>query len=140
MKLTTHFTLEEFIRSNTATRLKINNLPNKQQIANLLELCREVLEPIREAYGKPIIVTSGYRCPELNKAVGGVATSEHLQGMAADIRTLSDTKADNKKLWMICIEVLKLRKFGQLINEHNYDWIHLSYNVKRNRKQILELP
>ena len=140
MKLTTHFTLEEFIRSNTATRLKINNLPNKQQIANLLELCREVLEPIREAYGKPIIVTSGYRCPELNKAVGGVATSEHLQGMAADIRTLSDTKADNKKLWMICIEVLKLRPFGQLINEHNYDWIHLSYNVKRNRKQILELP
>lgn len=140
MKLTTHFTLEEFIRSNTATRLKITNLPNKQQIANLLELCREVLEPIREAYGKPIIVTSGYRCPELNKAVGGVATSEHLQGMAADIRTLSDTKADNKKLWMVCLEVLKHRQFGQLINEHNYDWIHVSYNASRNRRQILELP
>lgn len=140
MKVTEHFTLEEFIRSNTATRLKIANLPNKAQIANILELCRNVLEPIRERYGKPIIVTSGYRCPELNKAVGGVATSEHMQGMAADIRSSSDTRADNKKLWNICIEVLKGREFGQLINEHNYDWIHVSFNKNRNRKQILSIP
>lgn len=140
MKLTTHFTLEEFIRSNTATRLKITNLPNKQQIANLLELCREVLEPIREAYGKPVIITSGYRCPELNEKVGGEPSSEHLLGMAADFRTLSDTRADNKKLWMVCLEVLKHRQFGQLINEHNHDWIHVSYNATRNRRQILELP
>ena len=140
MKLTTHFTLEEFIRCDTATRLKITNLPNKQQIANLLELCRNVLEPIREAYGKPVIITSGYRCPELNEKVGGEPSSEHLQGMAADFRTLSDTKADNKKLWMVCLEVLKHRQFGQLINEHNYDWIHVSFNASRNRRQILELP
>lgn len=140
MRLTTHFTLEEFIRSATASRLNIINLPNREQIENLVALCRNVLRPIREAYGKPIIVTSGYRCPELNKAVGGVSTSEYMQGMAADIRSVSDTRADNMALWKICKEVLQTRQFGQLINEHNYDWIHISYNEHNNRRQIISIP
>lgn len=140
MKITSNFTLEEFIRSNTATRLGITNLPNKEQIANIYDLCKNVLQPIRQAYGKPIIVTSGFRCPELNKAVGGVPTSEHLQGMAADIRSLSDSRQDNQELFKVCVQVLRYRSFGQLINEHNYDWIHVSYNPNRNRKEMISIP
>lgn len=140
MRLTTNFTLEEFIRSTTATRLHIINLPTREEIENIVDLCRNVLQPIRDAYGKPIVVTSGYRCPELNKAVGGVATSEHMKGMAADIRSVSDTRADNKALWEVCRKVLATRQFGQLINEHNYDWIHISYNKHNNRMQIISLP
>lgn len=140
MKLTTNFTLEEFIRSTTATRLHIINLPTREEIENIVELCRNVLQPIRDAYGKPIVVTSGYRCPKLNKAVGGVATSEHQKGMAADIRSVSDTREDNKALWDICRKVLATRQFGQLINEHNYDWIHISYNKNNNRMQIISIP
>ena len=83
-----------------------------------------------------IIVSSGYRCPELNKAVGGARTSQHTLGQAADIHTKSNSKESNKQLFEL-IKQLKL-PFDQLINEYNYSWVHVSYS-NRNRRQILNI-
>lgn len=80
-----YFTLQELTRSDTAERLGIDNTPDAAVVAHLEELTERLLDPLREAFGRPIIVTSGYRCPELNKAVGGSPTSAHLQGYAADL-------------------------------------------------------
>ena len=80
-----HFTLKEFVKSDTARRLGIDNTPSPQVEERLRQLVDYVLDPLREAYGKPIYVNSGYRCPALNRAVGGVAHSQHLTGEAADI-------------------------------------------------------
>lgn len=80
-----YFTLQELTRSDTAESLGINNTPDAAVVGHLEELTERLLDPIREAFGRPIIVTSGYRCPELNKAVGGSPTSAHLQGYAADL-------------------------------------------------------
>lgn len=91
MKLTDHFSLSEFTRSSTADRLHINNtidlsVPSGQSVfKNLKNLCEQVLEPLREHFGIPVVICSGYRCPQLNKAVGGVPNSQHLKGEAADI-------------------------------------------------------
>lgn len=137
MKLTEHFTLEEMIKSPTAVRLGIDNTPSKEVIANLKALCTHILEPLRKAYGKPIIVTSGYRCPALNRAVKGAAQSQHQFGFAADVRSVSDTREDNHELWAV------LKKLGlpidQAINEYDYNWLHLSYSP-RNRRRFFSLP
>ena len=131
-----HFKLNEFLKSSTATRLRIDNSPSKEIEANLNALVDNILDPLREAYGKPIIITSGYRCPKLNKAVRGSKTSQHLKGQAADIRTVSDTPEENKKLFDL-IQELHL-PFDQVINEYNFDWIHVSYS-SRNRRQVLNI-
>ena len=131
-----YFTLKELTKSNEAKRNKINNVPTKQEEQNLVALVENILDPLREAYGKPIIVTSGYRCERLNKLVKGSKTSQHRLGQAADIRTIEDTKEENKKLFDLIIE-LKL-PFDQLINEYDFDWIHVSYSP-RNRRQILNI-
>ena len=80
-----YFTLQELTRSDTAKRLSIDNTPDAAVMSHLETLVERLLDPLREAFGRPIIVTSGYRCPELNKAVGGSPTSPHLQGYAADL-------------------------------------------------------
>ena len=85
VRLSPHFMLSEFTQSSTARRLGIKNEVNSQQLANLTNLCRYVLEPLRKRFGKPIYVNSGYRCPELNRAVGGAIKSYHQYGRAADI-------------------------------------------------------
>ena len=131
-----YFTLHELTRSATASRLKIDNTPSQEVVQNLELLVKNVLDPLREAYGKPIIVSSGYRCPKLNKAVGGVKNSQHMLGQAADIKTTSDSPADNRKLFDLARE-LKL-PFDQLIDEFGYDWIHISYGP-RHRKQVLHI-
>ena len=131
-----HFTLRELIKSDTAIRKGIKNIPNKQEEQNLNALVDKILDPLREAYKKPIIVTSGFRCEELNRLVGGSKTSQHRTGQAVDIRTISDTPEENKKLYDLIIE-LNL-PFDQLINEHNFDWVHVSFSEK-NRKQILKI-
>ena len=95
-----YFTLKELTKSNEAKRNKINNVPTKQEEQNLVALVENILDPLREAYGKPIIVTSGYRCERLNKLVKGSKTSQHRLGQAADIRTIEDTKEENKKLFI----------------------------------------
>ena len=130
------FALKEFVKSNTAARLGINNNPSEDVKKNIELLVEKILDPLREKFGKPIIVTSGYRCKELNKAVGGAAKSQHMSGEAADIRTVEDSKSANKELFNLIIE-LGL-PFDQLINEHDYDWVHVSYG-KRNRRMILKM-
>ena len=130
------FALKEFVKSNTAAGLGINNNPSEDVKKNIELLVEKILDPLREKFGKPIIVTSGYRCKELNKAVGGAAKSQHMSGEAADIRTVEDSKSANKELFNLIIE-LGL-PFDQLINEHDYDWVHVSYG-KRNRRMILKM-
>lgn len=131
-----YFTIKELTKSKTALRYGIDNIPNKQQERNLIKLVENILDPVREKYGKPIIVSSGFRCEKLNRIVGGARTSQHLTGEAADIRSVEDTPEENKKIFNL-IKELDL-PFDQLINEYNYDWIHVSYSNK-NRKQLLNI-
>ena len=84
-KIKKYFSIDELCYSNTAEKNNIKNIPNKEEINNLHNLIDEVLQPLRVAYNKPIIVTSGFRCAELNKLVGGKSNSQHLRGQAADI-------------------------------------------------------
>lgn len=135
MNLSKHFTLDEMIKSPTAQRLGIENAPNAEQLENLRDLVEYILEPLRIHYGRPIIVTSGFRCTKLNKAVGGSSTSQHVKGQAVDIRSVSDRRDDNKELFEM-IREMKL-PFDQLINEYDYDWVHVSYSPK-NRRQVLK--
>lgn len=129
-----YFTITELCKSSTATKYKIDNTPNQEIIDNLEQLVEHVLDPLREGYGKPIRVNSGYRCPALNKAVKGSKTSSHMKGLAADITVGSPTK--NKQLFELAQE-LKL-PFDQLIDESNFSWVHISYS-KKPRKQVLHL-
>lgn len=131
-----YFTIAELTQSDTANKKGIKNIPSKEEENNLVALIDNILDPLRQAYGKPIVVTSGYRCQALNKAVGGANTSQHLHGQAVDIRSVSDTREENKKLFDL-IQNMKL-PFDQLINEYNFDWIHVSYSNK-NRRQILNI-
>ena len=105
MYLSKHFTLDELTKSATATRKGIDNTPNEQALKNLQDLVVNVLEPLRVHYGRPIIITSGFRCEKLNKAVGGSPTSQHVLGQAADIRSVSDQRCDNKELFDMIIEM-----------------------------------
>lgn len=87
ISLSPHFKLSEFTRSNTASKYNIPNIPNEEQIANLKALCENVLEPLRQWYGKPIVISSGYRCPAVNNhpEVRGATKSQHMTGEAADL-------------------------------------------------------
>lgn len=129
-----HFTIKELTSSPTAEKYGIKNEPNATEKACLVKLVDKILDPLREAWGSPIIVTSGFRCDRLNKVVGGATSSQHRRGEAADIRTLSDKPSDNKRLFDLIVK-LKL-PFDQLINENDYDWVHVSYS-SRNRRQKL---
>lgn len=121
-------------KSATAQRKGIKNDPSIQVCKALTALIEKVLDPLREAYGKPIIVTSGYRCEKLNKAVGGAASSQHVKGEAADIRSVQDTPEENKKLFDLIVK-LGL-PFDQLINEYGYDWVHVSYGPRHRRQKL----
>lgn len=128
------FTKSELTRSDTARILKIDNTPTPEASAALDALMWNVLDPIRRMWGKPIIVNSGYRCPKLNAAVGGSATSQHMKGEAADIA--AGDPAKNKELFdMIAQSAIP---FDQLIDEKNYRWIHVSYRPN-GRRNILHL-
>ena len=129
-----YFTIKELCKSSTAEQKKIDNTPNSEIVNNLEKLVEYILDPLREKYGKPIIVNSGYRSPALNKAVNGSKTSQHMKGLAADITAGSVTK--NKVLFNL-VQELNL-PFDQLIDEKKFRWIHVSYSNKP-RKQILHL-
>jgi len=131
-----NFTMNEMTRSATAKRYGIDNTPSPEVAYNIRNLVEKILDPLREAWGQPIIVSSGYRCGRLNKIVKGKPTSQHLLGQAADIHTVSDRPEDNKRLFDL-IRKLDL-PFDQLIDEYGYNWIHVSYGP-RNRHRILHL-
>ena len=125
-----HFTLSELKKSVTADKLGINNNIPLSIIPNLEILINQVLNPIAEYMDKPIFVNSGYRCPLLNKAVGGVAGSQHVLGQAADITTRS---RENDLIMERYIEENLV--FDQMIVYKNF--IHISYKTMGNRKQII---
>lgn len=134
-----YFSIEELCRSETADAKGIDNCPSAVVRGNLEALVSNVLDPLREAFGKPIIVNSGYRSTLLNNILGGARSSQHTRGEAADI-TAEDVK-DNKQLFEIIRENLP---FDQLIWEKGTrtypDWIHVSFKREgRNRKQILKI-
>lgn len=125
-----HFTLSELKKSTTADKLGINNSIPMSIIPNIEMLINQVLDPIREYMDKPIYVNSGYRCPLLNKAVGGVAGSQHVLGQAADITT---RLRENDLIMERYIEENLV--FDQMIVYKNF--IHISYRTTGNRKEII---
>lgn len=137
-KLSAHFTLHELLASQTATRKNITEQfePPEEIIENLKFLCKSLLEKLRELNGgNPLFISSGYRCPRLNKAVGGVKNSQHLQGHAADVDFGS--KLANKQFFD------KIKKsdldFDQLLNEFGFSWVHISMKKEGNRRQVLNI-
>jgi len=144
MQLTEHFSLSEFINSSTARSRKIDNSLYPQDpehskiIANLKVLCENVLEPLRQHLGVPVIISSGYRCPPLNKAVGGVRNSQHMTGEAADIYLPS--LEEGREMMRFIMENCT---FDQLLWEKeskssNNIWIHISCKLdsNQNRHQV----
>ena len=144
MRISKNFTLAELTKSNTATRLGISNTPDKEGIHKLRLLATELLQPLRNAVGA-LRVTSGYRSESLNKAIGGSNNSQHTKCEAVDLQFVKRGKMDNMKIFDAIIN--HALEFDQLILEFggatadkdsdNPDWIHLSWKIKGNRRQIL---
>lgn len=133
-----YFTIAELCDSDTAKKLCIYNEPTAAVADNLVRLVENVLDPLRKAYGKPINVNSGYRSEALNKVIPRSSkTSQHLTGQAADIVGTPNTPAENAKLFNLILS-LGL-PFDQLIDESNMKWVHVSFNIKKNRHQIMKL-
>ena len=137
MKLSENFTLEELIRSNAAERMGFDNVPKDEKVVeNLRSLCLEVLQPLRDYVGAPVHINSGYRCPELNMAVGGVKNSQHCRGEAADIRIVSPKQG---REWAAWIE--DNCRFDQMLLERNKNgavWLHVSCkrDASKNRQSF----
>jgi len=138
MRLSRYFTKTELIKSNTAIREGIVNIPNEQELINLVHLCTHVLDPCRAFFGKPLHVTSGYRCLELNRLLKSKDNSQHTKGQAADIYVRG---VDNMKLAEFIRDNLS---FDQVIAEKLQrddgakGWVHASYNAFGvNRKNVL---
>ena len=138
MKLTKNFSLEEMYRSDTAQRCGIDNKPQTEEVVeNLRALCLEVLQPLRDHLGKPVVVSSGYRCKDLNKKVGGVENSQHLKGEAADIKV-----RDREELIDVMRYIMDETDFDQLIREKSgtTEWVHVSHKRNgNNRRMVLRL-
>jgi hypothetical protein len=138
MNLSKSFTLNELTKSQEATRLGIDNTPSEEHILNLKILCDNILQPIRDFYGLPVSVSSGYRSPELCEAIGSSRTSQHARGEAADFeifgvanKDLSDWIVSNLEYDQCILEFWN-------INEPNSGWVHCSFSTKYNRKQYLK--
>ena len=137
MKLSDNFSLTEFTKSQTAERKGIENSPNEIHIKAMESLCFNVLERVRSAFGKPIMINSGYRSPALCEAIGSKSTSQHAKGQAADIEIPG---VDNLKLAQYIQDKMD---FDQLILEcytgdPSSGWVHVSYNNQgENRKDVL---
>ena len=135
-----YFTIQELYRSQTAAARGIDNTPSLYALQNLTALVDNVLDPLRATWHRPITVTSGYRCPQLNRIVGGSATSQHTKGEAADITATPSTPQDNYQLGRL---IAQLGDFDQLIFEDTGRndllplWIHVSYKrLGFNRREI----
>jgi hypothetical protein len=139
MQISKHLTLAEVSRSETAKRKGINNTPSGEHLANFKLLAEKIFEPIREHFGVPILISSGYRSKELNSAIGGSLTSQHCQGEAIDI-DMDGTTITNAQVFNYIKDNLN---FDQLIwefgTDKNPDWVHVSYESSgKQRKQILK--
>ena len=138
MNLSKSFTLNELTKSQEATRLGIDNTPNEEHILNLKLLCENVLQPIRDFYGMPVSVSSGYRSAKLCEAIGSSSKSQHTKGQAADFEIFGVANKD------LADFVVKNLDYDQCIlefwneNEPNSGWVHCSFNALGNRKQFLK--
>ena len=130
MQLSKNFTLAELTR----TSAPYENYPQVKERIALKQLVDNVLQPLRDLYGKPIKVNSGYRSPLVNIAVKGAKNSQHMKGEAADIT--GGSREENIKLYNLIRNNLP---FDQLINEYDFSWVHVSYKSKGNRKQELKI-
>ena len=137
MKLSENFSLAEMTKSDTALRLDMDNTPDDEAIDNMTALCENVLQPVRDHYGKGVKVNSGFRHPDVNAKVGGSKTSDHCKGMAADIEIPGVANADLAE-WIV-----DNLEFRQVILEFytpgipDSGWVHVSYNPDDNKKQVL---
>lgn len=137
---TKNFSYDELIASATAKRLGLDNTPSPEEKEKLRKLAEDILQPIRDRWRSPIIVNSAYRSEAVNKAVGGVPTSQHRLGEAADIKV--GGKDRNKKLFKAIYNMISKGeiKVGQLIDEYNYQWIHVSLpRTNKPNNQILHI-
>ena len=139
MKLSGHFSLAELTKSQTATRKGIDNKPTLDHIENLTELCTQVLEPTRRNFGKPMVISSGYRSEELCEAIGSSKNSQHAKGEAADFEMFG---VDNKELAKyiknnLVFDQLILEFYNPDHNDPSSGWVHCSYSKEENRKQSL---
>jgi len=132
MQLSEHFHLSEFVRSDTAARLDIRNVPPPEAVRRLHMLALRVLEPLRKAVGAPVHVSSGYRSAKLNEAIGGSPTSQHIRGEAVDIWTGAMDAAD-----LHALIVSTVPEWDQLYLHRGQNFVHVSYRVGNNRKQVL---
>jgi hypothetical protein len=137
MIITKNLTLQELIDSNTAKAKGIDNSPTNEHLRNLIEIANNIFQPLRDGIGKPIRISSGYRSEKLNKAVGGSKTSQHNKGQALDL--VATTGFSNKDIFDY---IKKNLEFDQMIwefgTDKNPDWVHVSYNKGKNRKQVLK--
>ena len=137
MKLSQHLDLSEVIRSESAKRNGISNMPIALHIENFKLLAEKVFEPVRLHFGCPIHISSGYRSVELNKCIGGSLTSQHCTGEAIDIDMDSSTSGVTNK--MVFDYIKDNLVYDQIINEFDYSWVHVSYAANgKNRKQVLK--
>ena len=138
MELSKSFTLNELIKSQEATRLGIENIPNKEHVENLKILCEKILQPLKDYYGLPVSISSGYRSIALCEAIGSSAKSQHTKGQAADFEIFG---LANKEVADFIVQNLE---YDQCIlefwneNEPNSGWVHCSYSINGNRKQYLK--
>lgn len=136
-----YFTLWELVKSETAEKKGISNFPSFDVVDHLRQLTEEILDPMREAWGGPLTVTSGYRCKALNKAVGGVSTSAHQEGWAADIRPADKRRTAKFILWAACWLEENRINYDQAIDEQigGERWLHIALksNDGRQRRQNL---
>jgi hypothetical protein len=139
MRLSKHFTRAEFEASQTAERKGIDNVMTLAAIQKAIDLCEAVLEPIREHFGKPVIITSGYRSDKLNKAIGGARRSQHSAGEAADIKVVGVSN------WDVLKYIHDNLPYDQLICEFmekgnpSKGWVHVSYRKVGNRRNALTI-
>ena len=133
-----HFSISKLTSSATALREGIDNRPSKCAYHLLHVLVDQLLDPIREAWGEPIVVSSGYRCKQLNALVGGVKNSHHILGCAADI--IAGNRADHRKLFRLIVKMQQEGriKFTQLILEGDGRWIHISYVPGNLKCQVID--
>ena len=135
MKLSKNFALSEITHSNTAKRLGIDNEPTETHLQNMQHLVDNLLQPLRDSIG-PIRISSGYRNPSLNRAIGGSSSSQHCKGEALDIQFWQMGKMMNELIYEWILD--SGLEFDQMINEFDFAWIHISLKAKDNRKQVLE--